>query len=101
MCLEPLGVPVCLAGSRDEALQVAESQEIGLILLDLALGEEDGLEILPALRAHESLTGVPVVAFSAHDSRRREAMGHGVDSFLGRPFVSTDLYSAVELLFVP
>ena len=97
LCLDPLGVEVVHADDLAGALQVARSDEIGLVLLDLVLDNEDGLEILPELRAEERLKDVPIVAFSAHDSRRREALDRGVDSFLKRPFATRDLRSTVSL----
>lgn len=96
LCLDPLGVDVVLAEDLADALEVAEQAQIGLVLLDLALRVEDGLEILPRLREDPHLQGVPVVAFTAHDSRRREAFERGVDSFLARPFTSGELQSMVE-----
>lgn len=78
------------------ALAMARTNEIGMVLLDLALGDEDGLEILPRLREDPSLSGVPIVAFTAHDSRRREAIECGVGHFLGRPFSAGDLRLLVE-----
>jgi DNA-binding response OmpR family regulator len=100
LCLDPLGVRVVQASGLLGALQIAQEEDIGLVLLDLALGDEDGLEILPRLRDEPGLSGVPVVAFTAHDSRRREAIDSGVDSFLPRPFASADLQSTVELYLV-
>jgi DNA-binding response OmpR family regulator len=98
LCLDPLGIDVVQASGLSGALEVAREDTVGLVLLDLALDGEDGLEILPYLRAEPSLSGIPIVAFTAHDSRRREALASGVDSFLGRPFASADLRSTVELL---
>jgi DNA-binding response OmpR family regulator len=97
LCLDPLGVSVVQATGLSSALSVARQDDIGLVLLDLALGDEDGLEILPQLRDEPRLSGVAVVAFTAHDSRRQEALESGVDSFLPRPFASADLQSTVEL----
>jgi CheY-like chemotaxis protein len=100
MCLDPLGVEVVLVKGLEEALGAARVRAFGLVLLDLALGEEDGLEILPMLRSEPSLRDVPFVAFSAHDSRRAEALERGVVSFLSRPFNSSDLQAMVERYFV-
>jgi CheY-like chemotaxis protein len=97
-CLDPMGVGVVLAGSLQSALDVLHTHDVGLVLLDFDLGEEDGLEILPRLRQEPRLAGVPVVAFTAHDSRRREAFEHGVVSFIARPFASADLSDTVDLL---
>ena len=100
LCLDPLGIDVVQAHGLSSALRIAREDDIGLVLLDLALGDEDGLDILPQLRDEPSLSGVPVVAFSAHDSRRREALDSGVVSFLPRPFASADLQSTVELYLI-
>jgi CheY-like chemotaxis protein len=100
LCLDPLGVDVVPASDLGTALEAARHSEIGLVLLDLSLGEEDGLDILPSLRSDPRLAGVPVVAFTAHDSRRREALASGVDSFLPRPFASADLQATVAELLV-
>jgi DNA-binding response OmpR family regulator len=98
LCLEPLGVEVVHAVDLDGALAVlARGVDVGLVLLDLALDSEDGLDILPRLRAAPQLKDVPVVAFTAHDSRRREALARGIDSFIVRPFAFGDLQSAVEV----
>jgi DNA-binding response OmpR family regulator len=100
LCLAPLDIDVVHALDLATALEVARTEEIGLILLDLALGDEDGLDILPSLRAEPRLAEVPVVAFTAHHSRRREALARGADSFLERPFGTADLTATVDLLLV-
>jgi DNA-binding response OmpR family regulator len=100
MCLDPMGVEVVVASGLEDALRIARANDIGLVLLDLALGSEDGLEILPQLRSEPSLSGIPVVAFSAHDSRRLEALEQGADSFLGRPFSSVVLQETVQRYLV-
>ncbi|MGO9344050.1 MAG: response regulator [Acidimicrobiales bacterium] len=93
-CLDPLGVEVVQASSLSSARSVGE-QGIDVVLLDLALGSEDGLEILDELRGSPGLSNAPVVVFSAHDSRRAEALERGVDEFLARPFAFQDLQSMV------
>jgi DNA-binding response OmpR family regulator len=98
LCLDPLGVSVVQASGLEQAVEIARSSSIGLILLDLALGEDDGLAILPELREEPGLASVPVVAFTAHDSRRDEAFASGVDSFLARPFATKELRSTVRTL---
>jgi DNA-binding response OmpR family regulator len=96
LCLDPMGVSVVQASGLQEAVEIAGSCSIGLVLLDLALGDDDGLAILPELRETPGLASVPVVAFTAHDSRRDEAFAQGVDSFLARPFATKELCSTVS-----
>ncbi|HTV10370.1 MAG TPA: response regulator [Acidimicrobiales bacterium] len=97
-CLDSLGLEVIQASGRDTALQRARADEIGLVLLDFDLGDEDGLDILPDLRREPGLRDVPVVAFTAHDSRRREAIDSGVASFIARPFSGSQLRETVQSL---
>ena len=100
MCLDPLRVEVVLASGLAGALALSRAAPVGLVLLDLSLGDEDGLDILPLLRADPSLRGVPVVAFTAHDSRKHEAIASGVDSFVRRPFAAADLRATVQKFLV-
>jgi DNA-binding response OmpR family regulator len=100
LCLETLGIEVVQVRGLSEAIDASSREEVGLVLLDLSLGSEDGLAILPHLRADPHLEGVPVVAFTAHDSRRKEALQSGVDSFIARPFASGDLTGVVQALIV-
>jgi DNA-binding response OmpR family regulator len=94
-CLDPLGIEVVQASGLSSARSVAQRAVVDVVLLDLALGAEDGLEILEELRGSPGLSNAPVVVFSAHDSRRAEALERGVDEFLARPFAFRDLQSMV------
>jgi DNA-binding response OmpR family regulator len=95
LCLDPLGVEVVQAEGLTSARSLAKQTDVDIVLLDLSLGEEDGLEILAELRRSPGLFDVPVVAFTAHDSRRAEAFERGVDAFLARPFAYQDLQATV------
>jgi DNA-binding response OmpR family regulator len=95
LCLDPLGLDVVQVPGLAGALRIAQTDTIGLILLDLSLGDVDGLDLLPQLRQEPHLSSVPIIAFTAHDSRRQEAFDRGVDSFLSRPFATRDLCTTV------
>lgn len=95
LCLDTLGVEVVQASGLSSARSIAETENVDVVLLDIALGKEDGLEILPELRSSPGLSDVPVVAFSAHDSRKSEALDRGADAFLARPFAYADLQEMV------
>src|SRR6476646_3081818 len=63
---------VGVAGNRVEALELATSQQPNLILLDILLGEEDGLAFLPELR--EAVANVRVLVLTglrSTESQRR------------------------------
>src|SRR5918999_5576439 len=85
------GVHVVQARNRKEAVAAAKKVHPRLVLLDLALGREDGLEILPSLRDEPELSEVPVLVFSVHPSRKSEAIRAGADGFISKPFRGEDL----------
>jgi DNA-binding response OmpR family regulator len=96
MCLEDADASVVHAENLAAALEEADRCSPRVILLDLSLGPEDGLQILPKLRAHPALSNVPVVVFSVHDSRRPEALKQKVSGFLRKPFKSHELRSQLS-----
>jgi DNA-binding response OmpR family regulator len=96
MCLEETGAAVVRAASFDEALAAARDERPRLVLLDIGLGPEDGLALLPRLRSEPSLTGIPIVVFSVHDSRRQEALDEGADGFVAKPFRLSTLRETVQ-----
>jgi DNA-binding response OmpR family regulator len=96
MCLEETGAAVVRAANFDEAVVAARRERPRLVLLDIGLGPEDGLALLPMLRSEPSLSGIPIVVFSVHDSRRQEALDEGADGFVAKPFRLSILRDAVQ-----
>lgn len=96
MTLDDLEVRVLHAANPSEALQVARAERPELVLLDIGLGLDDGLMLLPRLRKEPGLAATPIVVFSVHDSRRAEALEAGADGFVAKPFRSADLLGVIE-----
>lgn len=63
--LRAVGHQVLTAQDATEALQLSEGQELGLIILDINLGGEDGLMLMRFLRVN--FPGVPVVLYTGRD----------------------------------
>jgi DNA-binding response OmpR family regulator len=95
MVLEETSTKVVQAGSLEEALDAAQRDRPNLVLLDIGLGPEDGLDLLPTLRAEPALEGVPILVFSVHDSRKEEALVRGADGFVQKPFSPSALRRAI------
>ena len=71
-----------------------------LIILDIMLPEEDGLQILRKLRAKESTQNVPVIMLTAKDSEYDKVIGldSGADDYMTKPFSMLELVSRIRAL---
>jgi two-component system KDP operon response regulator KdpE len=96
MSLEDLGVEMVHVTDLPGAIEASRKKAPDVVLLDIALGEEDGLEMLPSLRAEAALKDVPVVVCSVHESRRDEALEGGAAGFIPRPFKGATLRATLE-----
>lgn len=94
--LEELGADVVGTTSYDDAVAWASGQAPRVILLDISLGDEDGLRLLPLLQAVPGLLEVPIVMFSVHNSRRGEALALGAAGFIRKPFEGRELLATLR-----
>ena len=71
-----------------------------LILLDIMLPDEDGLEILAKLRADKGTAGIPVMMVTAKASEMDKVKGldTGADDYITKPFGVMELISRVKAL---
>lgn len=85
--LRSAGYPVSGVKTVAEAVDVARRSKPDLVVLDLNLYEEDGLEVVRRFRDDPALRAVPVVAWSASTSLedRDRARAAGCDAFLVKP----------------
>lgn len=95
MCLP--GVRVVAVATIAEAIAAARRERPEAILLDLALaGGEDGLARLPRLREEPGLSGIPIIGFSVHASRKREGLEKGLEGFVIKPFRPAGLRDVIR-----
>ena len=75
-----------------------EEQLPSLLLLDIMLPEEDGLEILRRLRASAVTADMPVILLTAKDTEFDKVVGLdlGADDYVAKPFGIMELISRVR-----
>lgn len=80
--------------------QVLEEQTPNLILLDIMLPEEDGLEILKKLRKRSSTQNIPVMMLTAKGSEYDKVVGLdcGADDYVPKPFGMMELIARIKAL---
>ena len=71
-----------------------------LILLDIMLPEEDGLEILRKLRSRRETRRLPVIMLTARGTEYDKVLGleQGADDYIAKPFGIMELISRVRAL---
>jgi len=69
-----------------------------LILLDIMLPEEDGLQILDKLQNNEKTRNIPVIMLTAKSSEFDKVTGldMGADDYIAKPFGMTELVSRIR-----
>ncbi len=80
------------------ALAAAHQEAPDLILLDINMPEMNGYEVCRQLKAHETLSGVPVIFLSALNSTEDKVRGFqsgGVD-YISKPFQFQEVQARVE-----
>ncbi len=89
---------VDVAADGKEGLFLAQSTEFDLIILDLLLPKQNGLEVLRALRKDGVAT--PVLILTAKDSPKDkvEGLDTGADDYLTKPFGFEELLARVRAL---
>ena len=80
----------------DDADHVLRTEEYALVILDLALPQLGGLEILRKLRARGST--VPVIILTANDTidARVAGLNSGADDYLAKPFDIAELEARIR-----
>ena len=99
--LAPYGFEVieCLGGK--EAIEIAESMEIGLMFIDHMMPDMDGVETLSRIRALGGrYSSVPAVALTANAVREAMEMllASGFDEFLSKPIEIDKLDALLDRL---
>jgi DNA-binding response OmpR family regulator len=69
-----------------------------VVLLDIALIGQDGLEVCRQLRADPRFRDVPVLLLSGQTDAdtKREGFAAGADDFVAKPFVPDELVARIE-----
>jgi len=94
--LEDHNVPAISVSSRTELNRHFEGSYPSLIILDLRLGQDDGLDLLRELRSHSD---VPVIITTGHrtdEIDRIVGLELGADDYIVKPFSLRELLARVR-----
>jgi CheY-like chemotaxis protein len=85
--LRRFGYEVAEAGSGEEALSLAESEQPDVIIMDLGLPGINGIDATALLKQNPRTTAIPVIAYTAWSSNefKTRALQAGAAEFLAKP----------------
>jgi two-component system cell cycle response regulator DivK len=103
LVLEDAGYAVDRAGNMNEAVDAITSHLPALVLLDLSLGNADGLDVLHRMRAEPSTSAIPVLALSGRVAQGDvdRALAAGCEAHLAKPIGARELLDQVRHYLPP
>ena len=92
------GYDIVFAMDGQEAIDMAKSEMPDIILMDMWLPVNDGLQATKEIKADSSTNHIPVIALTAHamDEHRQEAMDAGCDEYETKPVRLPSLLEKIE-----
>ncbi len=78
------------------ALDMAATQKLDCIVLDLIMPDLGGVEVLKALREQGSKVPVVVLTADIQDMAREECLELGASAFINKPLIQSELGGAVK-----
>lgn len=93
--LEQEKFEVVEAGNAKEGLELIKQQEIGLILLDLNLPDQNGFDLFKEIK---KIKDIPIIFLTANDLEVSVVMGldMGADDYITKPFKARELVSRIK-----
>ncbi|MFH1091991.1 MAG: response regulator, partial [Pseudomonadota bacterium] len=85
-CLAAEGHTVIAVSNSSDALEEARRRSFDVAFVDLKLGQEDGLDLIPAVLADSPWTKIVVITAHASVETAVEAMRRGATDYIAKPF---------------
>jgi len=89
------GFEVVSLEAHDDVPSVIAQEKPDVLLTDVHLGEQNGMDIVSALRQNDELSQMKIVMTSGLDMRD-ECLERGADHFLMKPFMPDDLFKVLK-----
>ncbi len=93
------GYQVLQATNGADAVQLAQEQQPGLVLLDIRMPEMDGITALQTLRADSATRDLPVIMMTGYpgalEENRSAMLNLGAPAILSKPFTAEQLARAI------
>lgn len=101
--LEYLGYPFLAADSGRTMLELLGDRLPALILLDIVLGDCNGLDLVRQLKRDPHTRDIPTIAVTALalKEEREQIFAAGCDDYISKPFDLADLEQRLQMYLAP
>jgi NtrC-family two-component system response regulator AlgB len=96
ICLEQKGHHVECVSSADESMVAAAARAFDMVLLDVRLGSDSGLDLIVPMRRQFPRMKIIVITAHATIESAVRAMREGATDYLGKPFTPDEVYRTIE-----
>ncbi len=90
------GYECLMAGSGAAMREAMADEAVSLVILDLNLAGEDGLELARELRAKDPEIGLIIVTARGEEADRVVGLELGADDYIGKPFSLRELVARIK-----
>jgi two-component system cell cycle response regulator DivK len=96
--LEAEGYAVVEAINAKQALEMLETAQVDLVLMDINMPDMDGYTLTAKIKAINKFSGIPIVAVTANVMRgdREKSLGAGCDGYIQKPIDIDTLSQQIE-----
>jgi two-component system, OmpR family, response regulator len=94
--LEQQGLSVTSASQGQDAARQLAEREPSLVILDLQLGQEDGLDLLRKTRSHSDVPVIIVTGHRCDEIDRVVGLELGADDYIAKPFGLRELLARIR-----
>ena len=96
------GYQVSTAATSQETWRVVEQDAVDLVVLDIGLAEEDGLQLLPQLKSkHPNIRVVILTGMGFVEDLLQEAQQQGADGYVSKVLPLDELLMAIHRILKP
>lgn len=96
MTLEYKGFTTSILKSAANCENFIKANNISLIIMDLLISGNYGVDVCRALKADAELAAIPIIMMSAHPDAHRLSLEAGADDFIAKPFDMTAVIDKVK-----
>ena len=90
---------VLTAGTGQEAIQLLDRNQVGIVLMDIMMPDMDGYQTIHAIRQRPGMERLPIIALTAKAMKgdREKCLEAGASDYLAKPVNTEQLLSTLRL----